>query len=108
MKEGGENSLPAPLRARGCKRQFAVKLPPTVIDRPTDEPVILRNADGGVRAELLDAHLLGKERNNKFRYFLFLSKYKTQTRPAGFITMLEDRQLTPWLVSETRNRIEAE
>lgn len=108
MKEGGENSLPAPLRARGCKRQFAVKLPPTVIDGPTYEPVILRNADGGVRAELLDAHLLGKERNNEFRYFLFFPKYKTQTRPAGFITMLEDRQLTPWLVSETRNRIEAE
>lgn len=95
MKKGGENSLPAPLRARGCKRQFAVELPPTVIDGPTYEPVILRNADSGVRAELLDAHLLGKERNNEFRYFLFLVEYEAQTRPAGFITMLDDRQLTP-------------
>lgn len=77
MKKGGENSLPAPLRTRGRERQFAIELPPTVIDRPTNERVILRNADCGEGAELFDAHLLGEERNDKLRYFPILVEYKT-------------------------------
>lgn len=65
VKESLENSPPAPPWARSRKRQFAIKLTPSVIDRPRYELIPLGYADCREGAEFLNSHLLGEEGNHK-------------------------------------------
>lgn len=65
VKESLENSLPAPFWARSSERQFAIKLTPSVIDRPRYELIPLGNANRREGTKFLNAHLLGEEGDHK-------------------------------------------
>ena len=109
VKQGPDNTLPAPPRARGSKGQLAVKLSPAMIDRTGNQlSCFVRNPDRRERPKIINRDRMRQLTNHEIGNVLILVKYKLQTRPAGFMTIADDLQLTPWLVNETRNLIEAE
>jgi len=80
-----------------------------MIDRTGNQlSCFVRNPDRRERPKIINRDRMRQLTNHEIGNVLILVKYKLQTRPAGFMTIADDLQLTPWLVNETRNLIEAE
>lgn len=80
-----------------------------MIDRPGNQlACLVRDPDRRELPELINRDGMRQLTDHEIGNVLIFVKYKLQTSPAGFMTIADDLQLTPWLVNETRNLIEAE